>query len=125
MSEELPVWIEWLRALAVPAIAFGGLVIACANLWLGIKRRADDLFDRRYALFQDAQYFAQFTSNPEGGKSENFVLRAPSELEAQAAFLFDRTFSQHLRRYLEGVRRGDFIVGVEAELFQLFHSRMK
>jgi hypothetical protein len=51
--------IEWLKALATPAIAITGVVIACAQLRIANVRLTHDLFDRRYAVSAAARKFIQ------------------------------------------------------------------
>jgi hypothetical protein len=47
--------IEWLQALATPAIAVAGIAIALSQLRLANIRLKHDLFDRRYDIFAAAR----------------------------------------------------------------------
>ena len=51
--------IERLQALATPAIALAGIVVAWAQLRLADIRLTHDLFDRRYAIYAAARDFIQ------------------------------------------------------------------
>ena len=51
--------IEWFKALATPAIAVAGAMIACAQLRIANVRLTHDLFDRRYAAYAAARKFIQ------------------------------------------------------------------
>ncbi len=51
--------IDWLKALATPAIAVAGIVIACAQLRIANIRLTHDLFGRRYAIYDAARKFIQ------------------------------------------------------------------
>jgi hypothetical protein len=51
--------IEWFKALATPAIAVAGIVIACAQLRIANIRLTHDLFERRYAIYAAARKFVQ------------------------------------------------------------------
>jgi hypothetical protein len=52
-------FIEWLKGLATPAIAFAGFVIAFSQLRLAHIRLTHDLFDRRYAVYAAARKLIQ------------------------------------------------------------------
>ena len=65
MNAVLPMWVEWVRALSVPAIAFAGVTVAAANLRLGRLKRLDDLYDRRLSLLQD---ILDYVDDPGGEK---------------------------------------------------------
>jgi hypothetical protein len=51
--------IEWLKALATPAIAVAGVVIACAQLRIADVRLTHDLYERRYTIYAAAKKFIQ------------------------------------------------------------------
>ena len=51
------VTIEWLKALATPAIAVAGIVIAVAQLRIANVRLTHGLFDRRYAVYAATRKF--------------------------------------------------------------------
>jgi hypothetical protein len=45
-------WVDVLRALATPAIAYAGYSIASRGLQIQRQKRKDDLFDKRYEFFE-------------------------------------------------------------------------
>jgi hypothetical protein len=45
-------WVDVLRALATPAIAYAGYSIASRGLQIQRQKRTDDLFDKRYEFYQ-------------------------------------------------------------------------
>lgn len=50
--DDIPAWVSWLQALAVPAIAFGGLVIAGLQWWNARQKLTLDLFQHRLGIYQ-------------------------------------------------------------------------
>jgi hypothetical protein len=52
---QLPLWIQYCQALAVPVIAIAGVMIALGQLWLAGVRLRHDLYDRRLKVLETAQ----------------------------------------------------------------------
>ena len=93
-------WVEVFQALSVPAIAFAGVCIAATNLWLGFRKRRDDLFDRRYDFFRRAvrAWEAAAKSQHETGENvPDWEYRAA--LANEALFLFGPRLAEHLNNY--------------------------
>jgi hypothetical protein len=90
--------IDWLKALATPAIAVAGVVIAVGQLRIANVRLTHDLFDRRYIIYTAARKFIQeicqkLTVTIE--ERSSFVYAS-----ADAVFVLDRG----LAAYLEELR---------------------
>ena len=91
MECDLPLWVEYLTALATPIIA----LIASLIGWLTWRsqnwQRKNALFERRYALFKRAEeaYIAAHT-DPEwcGGMID--------PIAAEARFVFDLEIARHI-----------------------------
>jgi hypothetical protein len=56
---DLPIWAQWFAALAVPIAATVGVVIGFFNYKLTVKKRKDDLFDRRYDFIAEIEGFLE------------------------------------------------------------------
>jgi len=57
MLSPLPVFIQWLQALAVPVIAGVGVWIALQQMHMAKVKLQHDLFDRRFKIFDAARKF--------------------------------------------------------------------
>jgi len=90
--------IDWLKALATPAIAVAGVVIAVAQLRIANVRLTHDLFKRRYAIYAAAREFIQ-----------KICQRQTVTIEERSSFYYasvDAIFvlDERLAAYLENLR---------------------
>jgi hypothetical protein len=53
VAPDLPIWAQWFAALAVPIAAIVGIGLGIENFKLAMRRRNDELFERRYQLYFD------------------------------------------------------------------------
>jgi hypothetical protein len=106
MSEctQIPSWISYLQALAVPVIAFAGVLVAFQQARLAQNNLIHDAFYRRYekrlALFQATREFLASTFHP--GISEEDI-RAYGLRALDAKFLFDEPLYQYLHEIRQHV----------------------
>ena len=128
MSPTLPLWLQYLQALALPIIAGCAAFIAFLQFELAKERRRDDLFDRRYELLETALAAA---ANPFPDSIARSEQRARLDrLFTRSALLFDSKFRNELVDILvdayEGRDRDEKErYKREGEVFALFASRMK
>ena len=54
----LPLWIQWLQALAVPVVAAVGAWIALQQMHLARVKLRHDLYDRWFAVYQADRKFS-------------------------------------------------------------------
>ena len=90
-------WIDILAAFATPAIAGAAVAISYTNYMLARRKRADDLFDRRYAFYKRLEKYWLNTGrcappdvDPE--PDVEFLIAFADE----ASFLFDDDICQHI-----------------------------
>jgi hypothetical protein len=97
----LPIWIQWLQALAVPVIAAVGVWIALQQMHLARVKLQHDTYDRKYGVFVAVRsvltVVAGLKRAPHLEDMRDFI----NEIGA-APFLFD---DDKLVRYLEEVER--------------------
>jgi hypothetical protein len=90
---ELPDWVSVLSLV----IAVAAFVLGICNFWLAIRRRRDDLFDRRYNFYRRVRSMWLATGNgaPEGQRpwleTEELI-----PIAEEAGFLFGSDISQHI-----------------------------
>lgn len=75
-TPDLPIWAQWVSALAVPVAAIFGVFIGVFNFNLQKKRRLDDLFDRRFDLFCRIS-----------GVRKSFLDRVSEEIRVENSFI--------------------------------------
>jgi hypothetical protein len=99
---ELPIWVSWLQALAVPAIAFAGVLVAVSGHLLARKQRSDQLFDKRYDFYRSliAAIEAPQTIRP-GSVIAPMDGTSPTldRFAEEAEFLFDDDVARHIRNF--------------------------
>jgi hypothetical protein len=78
----LPVWIEWLQALAVPVIACVGAWIALQQMRLARVKLQHDTYDRKHTVFVAVRSLLTVVAG---------LKRAPS-LEDMRAFIIEAMF---------------------------------
>jgi len=100
-------WVDILSALLVPTVAVIGSCIAFLQWRTNELKRKQDLFDRRYAYYQQVRkiYFAVASSERPTDETDFF------DLAEEASFLFGDDVAKHIvsiadRKIPEQVRHG-------------------
>lgn len=96
MESELPLWVEYLRALATPAIAILAVVIAVAQWRTAHQRAVLELFERRMSVFsalREAMWPVVTNGKPNDDDLSNFL-----KAKDQAQFVFGRDVDVYLER---------------------------
>jgi hypothetical protein len=95
---QLPIWVSFLQALAVPFIAVVGLWIAARQMLIADERLKYDAFDRRYekrvALYEATRAFLAKVFQKNMSDDE---IRAYGLCALDAQFLFDEVMYRYLR----------------------------
>lgn len=87
-------------ALLTPTIAVIGIFLGVKNYRLGLRRRKDDLFDRRYKFLKDFEELWKTTGLESEGATRMCLEWDDIEPWAQEAyFLFDKDIVQHIKSY--------------------------
>lgn len=93
-------WIDIFQALLTPVIAIGGLGVAIFQWRTNEKKRQNDLFDRRYALYQRIEKWWLATADSDAPPPDiEDLVPVAQEVE----FLFDKNLAKHIIS-LEGKR---------------------
>lgn len=109
-------WIEVLAALLTPVVAIAGLWIGIANYRLAVRRRKDELFDRRYAFYRKVRDMWMCTGSGAGpDERPSFDWDDIEPFAHEALFLFGKDIADHLRSYAGKEFRG--MPGVPDEEF--------
>jgi hypothetical protein len=108
----MPRWVTILSALLTPTIAIAGVMIAYLQRWTAEKKRKQDLFDRRFAVFESARTLLQELQLHDSPSQE--ALRAYAIGNAGAEFLFDDDVDRYLKEIGERAGRLKFS-GARAE----------
>lgn len=92
--------INILAASLTPTIAIIGSIIAIKNYQLSLRKRKDELFDRRYKFLKDFERLWK-TSGPEhlGAKLPYLEWDDIEPFAQEAYFLFGNDIAEHLRSY--------------------------
>jgi hypothetical protein len=98
----LPVWLLYMQALAIPAIAAIGAWIAWQQVGIARAKLQHDLYDKRFAVFDAARDL--LLEIMLDGKSTPETLRAYALATANAAFVLD----DELSRYVDEIRQRAF-----------------
>ena len=92
----LPLWIQWLQALAVPVIAAVGAWIALQQMHLARVKLRHDLYDRWFAVYQaDRKFSAEVLTH---ATVEDDQLRAYVVGTSDSVFLFNEEISTYLEQ---------------------------
>lgn len=92
--------ITLLSACLTPTVAFAGIYIASKNYKLSLRRRKDELFDKRYKLLRDFESLWKTTGPEDKGGKIMFLEWDDIEPYAQEAyFLFGKDIADHLKSY--------------------------
>ncbi len=99
MSElcDLPTWVQVSSALLTPAVAVAALSLGVINWQLSVRRRKDDLFDRRYAFYKKLSNRWLNTANWEGtGEDNSMDAEDVISFAIEASFLFGDDIVRHI-----------------------------
>lgn len=89
-----------LAASLTPIVALIGIVIGVKNYTLAVRKRKDDLFDRRYKFLKDFELLWKTTGRESDGATRMCLEWDDIEPFAQEAyFLFGSEIVQHLKSY--------------------------
>jgi hypothetical protein len=92
--------IEVLAAALTPVVAIIGIILGLKTYKLGIRKRKDDLFDRRYKFLKDFEKLWKTTGSESRGATRMCLEWDDIEAYAQEAhFLFGKDIAEHLRSY--------------------------
>lgn len=98
--EEINRWITILAAFLTPTIAIIGIFLGIKNYCLAIRKRKDDLFDRRYKFLKDFEKLWKTAGMESEGATRMCLEWDDIEPWAQEAyFLFGKDIARHLRSY--------------------------
>ena len=90
---ELPACVSTLSALLTPMIAIAAIVLGIFNHWLAVRRRRDELFDRRYEFYRRVRDFWLSTADPAVPPPD---IQEWISVADEASFLFGRDIVEHL-----------------------------
>lgn len=94
---EVPSWVGVLSALLTPMIGIVGLALGIYNYWLALRRRRDELFDRRYQFYQRVRSMWLKTGNgARPGQRDWLDMEELIPIADEAEFLFGQDISQHI-----------------------------
>jgi hypothetical protein len=92
--------VNLLAALLTPTVAVVGIFIGIKNYKLAIRKRKDDLFDRRYQFLKDFEQLWKTTGLESEGATRMCLEWDDIEPWAQEAYyLFGKDIAEHLRSY--------------------------
>ena len=89
-----------LAALLTPTVAVIGIFIGIKNYKLALRKRKDDLFDRRYKFLKDFEKLWKTTGlESEGATRMNLDWDDIEPWAQEAYYLFGKDIAEHLRSY--------------------------
>ena len=91
---------QFFFAAITALLAIVTIGVNVVNYRLAVKRRKDDLFDRRYKFYKSFDKFWRSTGSEAEGASQMIV--EPDDIEAweiEASFLFGEDIAKHIRSY--------------------------
>ncbi|WP_159478361.1 hypothetical protein [Chryseobacterium sp. 18068] len=89
-----------ISALLTPTVAVVGIYIGILNYTLQIRKRKDDLFDRRYKFLKEFESLWKTTGDEKKGATRMCLEWDDIEPYAQEAYyLFGKDIAKHLRSY--------------------------
>jgi hypothetical protein len=91
----MPSWVTILSALLTPTIAIAGAAIAGLQWRTAEKKRKQELFDKRFAVFESAKGLLQEIELY--GSASRDALRSFAVGISGAAFLFDENICRYLK----------------------------
>lgn len=99
-KEKIETIILILSASLTPIVAIVGIFIGVMNYLLALRRRKDELFDRRYKFLKDFEELWKTTGSESEGASRPFLEWDDIEPWAQEAyFLFGKEIVEHVKSY--------------------------
>ena len=101
-ANPLPLLVQYMQALAIPAVAVVGAWIAWQQMRIAGAKLRHDLYERRFAVFDAARTLLQDIER--NGTPSQDALRSYAVGTADAVFLFDNDIC----KYLEEIRDRTF-----------------
>lgn len=118
--------INILSASLAPIVAITGIYLGIKNYALALKKRKDDLFDRRYEFLQDFEKLWKTTGLESDGAIRPYLEWDDIEPYAQkAAFLFGNDIVNHLKSYEGKSCDRSFIWVPDSKLAKPFEKYLK
>lgn len=115
--------IDILAACLTPTVAVIGIFIGVKNYKLAIRKRKDDLFDRRYKFLKDFEQLWKSTGSESDGATISELEWDDIEPWAQEAYyLFGKDIAKHLRSYEGKSFDGQFSWIPDSELAKPFNK---
>jgi hypothetical protein len=111
---QVPVWAQGLSAFLTPAIAVAVGVISWLQWRTNELKRKQDLFDRRFALYQKAVLYYEEIWSDRAGTSPAYDFNT---LYVEASFLFGPDVVEHLKTM---TRKTKFDIDWFAEPFRRY-----
>ncbi|WP_298740162.1 hypothetical protein [uncultured Chitinophaga sp.] len=92
--------IKIISACLTPVVAIGAVAVSVSNYKLGVKKRRDELFDRRYKFYKDfEEYWKTTGAESEGATRMEMEWEDIAAFEQEANFLFGPDIAKHIRSY--------------------------
>jgi len=105
MQGQLPIWVEYIRALGTP---FAALIFGIVAAWFSYRqwqlseyRYRFDLFDRRYRIYASVQEIYSELLREDKISGENYSKFAATANEAR--FLFDDEIDAHIKKLVDAI----------------------
>jgi|SRR5690606_25208568 len=131
MTENTPIEtckniIDILSAILAPTIAIIGIWISIVNYNLLLRKRKDDLFDRRYKFLKDFERFWKTTGEEKYGATRPYLEWDDLEPWVQEArFLFGKDIAQHIKSYEGKSYKGGLHWVPDTELSKPFNKYLR
>ncbi|RNA61483.1 hypothetical protein D1631_05820 [Chryseobacterium nematophagum] len=110
-------------ALLTPTVAVIGIYIGVLNYKLQIRKRKDDLFDRRYKFLKEFESFWKTTgAENKGAKIHSLEWDDVEPFAQEAYYLFGKEIADHLRSYVGKSFDQDFKWVPDYELAKPFNK---
>lgn len=123
-------WIDWLQALLAPAVASGVAYVGWLNHRLALKKRNDDLFDKRLSLFQ--KITDDLKINRSVGPSSKRIDEIRMEYQYPVLFLFGAEAKEKFlvmaadaADYASDPNSSDFRVVISEDFIALFADKLR
>jgi hypothetical protein len=88
------IWVQALNALLIPFIAVVGTIIGWLQWRTNERKRKQDLFDKRFALYLKAVSYYEEVWSDRAGSSPDYDFKT---LYVEASFLFGQDVVDHLK----------------------------
>lgn len=121
--EPIKTLITILAALLTPTIAIIGIIVGIKNYQLALRKRKDELFDRRYKFLKDFEKLWKTTGLESEGATRMYLEWDDIAPWAQEAyFLFGKDIADHLKTYEGKSHDRQFLWVPDSELAKPFEK---